>query len=515
MRFRVAALILPVLGCLAFLARPLPASACEVAPGSKVELNATSYKPGDPLQATFWFETDGNCANDHPHLKITQNIGGNLYTWGETDCPSAGGPGGSFCSLVNDGKTFQYYVTGEWGESAGYSKGYLEGWAYLGGNLLVKTAPLETTNTSATEGGAAPSVPQQQAPKPVEAVLSVAFGKLTSTANIAVYLATVFNYSIQLVSILAIVMTVWGGMKYLTAGGDQSRVTAARETIRNAVTGLILALAALLILNTVNPQLTQFKAIVATPVARGLAGNLNTNWCEDVVEKQALLEVDPKVGHCGDLGTVKPGPSAPAGTTVVANTCTFKNCDVYGQACAPTGPNKYECVRCEDMTDERLALLKGGSSPSGFSDADCAPYANLFSNKKGYFACVHGTDSGFGKGIRACEVLRVDCANVKSCDDYTTYVAVYPPGAPSTGYGATYERSCDLGTVGACVKGTFANGEVSIVPKSSGHLERVCSADPCGVGPCKTEQNTGLSKFELIIGLAIFNDANVVYCRKQ
>lgn len=44
--------------------------------------------------------------------------------------------------------------------------------------------------------------------------------------------------------ILASLFIVWGGFEYVTAGGDDTKVTSARSKIKNALIGVIVAVAA-------------------------------------------------------------------------------------------------------------------------------------------------------------------------------------------------------------------------------------------------------------------------------
>jgi hypothetical protein len=54
------------------------------------------------------------------------------------------------------------------------------------------------------------------------------------------------------VAVLAsIIFLVWGGIKWITSGGDKTKVDAARSTIVAAVIGLIVTLLAFVILNVV------------------------------------------------------------------------------------------------------------------------------------------------------------------------------------------------------------------------------------------------------------------------
>jgi hypothetical protein len=50
-----------------------------------------------------------------------------------------------------------------------------------------------------------------------------------------------------LVGILALVFLLWGGISYITSAGDDTKATKARQTIINAVIGIVLVLLAFVI----------------------------------------------------------------------------------------------------------------------------------------------------------------------------------------------------------------------------------------------------------------------------
>ncbi|PJC02021.1 MAG: hypothetical protein CO073_01625, partial [Candidatus Komeilibacteria bacterium CG_4_9_14_0_8_um_filter_36_9] len=56
------------------------------------------------------------------------------------------------------------------------------------------------------------------------------------------YIKAVYQYGVGLVSILAVVMIMWGGFKYIFAAGSKDRVQGAKATMISATMGLILAL---------------------------------------------------------------------------------------------------------------------------------------------------------------------------------------------------------------------------------------------------------------------------------
>lgn len=83
---------------------------------------------------------------------------------------------------------------------------------------------------------------------------------------IGIYISSLYKYAIGIVGILAAVILMLGGIIWLTAGGNQTRVGEAKAWIGASLTGLIIALTSYMILYQVNPSLTQFRPIGITMV---------------------------------------------------------------------------------------------------------------------------------------------------------------------------------------------------------------------------------------------------------
>jgi len=79
--------------------------------------------------------------------------------------------------------------------------------------------------------------------------------------TIGYYIKSVYKYAIGVVGVLAAVVLMVGGIVWLTAGGNQTRIGEAKAWIGASITGLIIALASYMILWTVNPALVQFRPI--------------------------------------------------------------------------------------------------------------------------------------------------------------------------------------------------------------------------------------------------------------
>lgn len=57
------------------------------------------------------------------------------------------------------------------------------------------------------------------------------------------------NIMLFAVGILAVIMIIWGGIRYVLSGGDSGAVSSAKKTILYAVVGLIVAILAYAIVN--------------------------------------------------------------------------------------------------------------------------------------------------------------------------------------------------------------------------------------------------------------------------
>ncbi|MEK7653066.1 MAG: pilin [Patescibacteria group bacterium] len=71
------------------------------------------------------------------------------------------------------------------------------------------------------------------------------------------YISIWYSFIIGSIGILATVMIMYGGFKWLTSRGNSSQISDAKEKIISAITGLLLAFLSFTILNLINPRLVQ------------------------------------------------------------------------------------------------------------------------------------------------------------------------------------------------------------------------------------------------------------------
>ena len=78
------------------------------------------------------------------------------------------------------------------------------------------------------------------------------FGSLcTDDPSLGNVLTQAINFILIIAVVLALVFLIWGGIKWITSGGDKAKVEGARNTIIAAIIGLIIAFLAFFILNVV------------------------------------------------------------------------------------------------------------------------------------------------------------------------------------------------------------------------------------------------------------------------
>lgn len=59
-------------------------------------------------------------------------------------------------------------------------------------------------------------------------------------------------YAFLFAGTVAVVLIIWGGIKYIRSGGDAKQTQGARQTITYAIIGLILILSSILIVNFIS-----------------------------------------------------------------------------------------------------------------------------------------------------------------------------------------------------------------------------------------------------------------------
>lgn len=134
---------------------------------------------------------------------------------------------------------------------------------------------------------------------------------LGEKAGLSGYLTAIFRLGIGLAVVIAVFMIVFNGIQYMVSDVVGQKATA-KKGIENAIWGLVLVLASVLILNTINPNIVKFELIQS-------------------LERAADSVTAPAGGGSGTTTPQTPGQAC-ANCQAVPSSLPIK---AVGQACKP------------------------------------------------------------------------------------------------------------------------------------------------------------------------------------
>jgi len=85
---------------------------------------------------------------------------------------------------------------------------------------------------------------------------------------LADYMQAIYRYGIGAILILAVVVMMIGGVVWLTASGNDKKISDAKNWINGSLFGVLIALSSYMILNIVNPALTTLSPIKLTSIGK-------------------------------------------------------------------------------------------------------------------------------------------------------------------------------------------------------------------------------------------------------
>ncbi|MEN9557677.1 MAG: hypothetical protein RL141_46 [Candidatus Parcubacteria bacterium] len=180
-----------------------------------------------------------------------------------------------------------------------------------------------------------------------EIKLNQPFGGVTHIRGLGQYVVTAYRYALATGAIVATVMFVFGAFKYLLGSALHS-IKKGKETMVDAVFGLILLFAATFLLRTVNPATTNLNPL-KTYLVNSSQYN-STDWCSGLTDATRLAEagtrpaLTPFASVAGKPESFSVRPvDAQCGKTYWMSSTAGNSCE--GSAC----PDPAEaCVSCAD-----------------------------------------------------------------------------------------------------------------------------------------------------------------------
>jgi len=191
---------------------------------------------------------------------------------------------------------------------------------------------------------------------------------------LAEYVKGVFNYALGLLVMIAIIMLMIAGVKYIMARGGAG-VGEAKKMIGNAVFGLILGLMSFVILNAVSPSLTNLSTLRTPYIER------------QTFDYTAMENTVPP----GDVPGTSPVGAAPNGAG-------FNNVPIFKQGQSPWGTSPYgDCGGHAGHASYAYSACGATSLAMVLkfygNNADPSIVGN-FAVQNGYRTCGKGTNAG-------------------------------------------------------------------------------------------------------------------------
>jgi len=177
-----------------------------------------------------------------------------------------------------------------------------------------------------------------------------------------------YTFSIGVIAIIAVLMIMIGGLQWIFAAGSATKISNAKSRIFAALAGLILALFSYVILNTLNPRLTNLEL----PGVTGIGGieQPETQWCDDlygklhqgryllIFQKADGTEIPGFETKCGEVYNY--GYKRTENEFVRISSCNGRaGCEEEGTYCVNTGIGAgYYCLNVKNFCESHSVKSK-------------------------------------------------------------------------------------------------------------------------------------------------------------
>lgn len=203
--------------------------------------------------------------------------------------------------------------------------------------------------------------------QPMEAVPGFA-----KTGDFYTYVSNIYKFGIGAIGVCAMLMIIAGGYMYITSAGNNSSMEKAKGVITDAVVGLILAMAAWLILYVINPDLVRINRISGTTPSGGTAGEQRAAAIAAGGESALSKLLSRPIGKCSSATF---GPCTPLN---LKNTCLASNADTFSKICALESsggvPTKTSTLdKCKDGSSFSVGLFQINMVSNGGYVSGCNP----------------------------------------------------------------------------------------------------------------------------------------------
>lgn len=197
------------------------------------------------------------------------------------------------------------------------------------------------------------------------------------------YFNAIYRFALGIVGIIAVVLIMFGGLRWMAAAGNESIITEAKEIVTSAVIGLVIALLSYVILAFINPQILNFGFSPAKISIVDDSDFWKIDWCNAGGFKDEQCSVDGVAVACNDVACTKKGFKD--GAFCRGAICAAAS-DGGARSCYADPQNPKTAAKCQpkDCADRVKACWKFIDDPANYSTCLCTYYEGLVVSKLNY-----------------------------------------------------------------------------------------------------------------------------------
>ncbi len=191
------------------------------------------------------------------------------------------------------------------------------------------------------------------------------------------YFRALYVYMVYIVSIIAVVMIIYGGLKWVAAAGNSAQINDAKDVITNAVIAIVIGLTSYVLLYVINPKLLNLSLPLGDTVTQHALGTL---WNEQLgcFEQLSCPPGSTQVlgATCGsNYTTVNPGENAcTAAAAGGKGICCQAGDKCYRYSAydgSLTSKLPYTCSAVDSGDESKRPYCKD-ATPCGTTTKDCS-----------------------------------------------------------------------------------------------------------------------------------------------
>jgi hypothetical protein len=192
-------------------------------------------------------------------------------------------------------------------------------------------------------------------------------GDYVQVSFLAQYINGAYRYLVAVVLIVAIVMVVYGGFRYLV-GSSLGDIQAGKKIIVDAIFGMLFVLGAYMILNTINPSTLNLKVLQLSNVTP-----------QELILRTTTAETGDEQAGGGGVSSSRPADPQ------------FASCPILFDNPPEDPPDGTDIVRVREFSEKVQTLLSGSRTESVITAAEAAAECGLHMG-----ACGHTAETIFG-----------------------------------------------------------------------------------------------------------------------